>query len=99
MVVRMPLLKGTTPDDWRRVGSGRWVDRERIEVTGNGSDSSYWRCDAVPFEAGRLYRFQTRVRRVSGSGSAITGPTFANRDRTDLTDRWQWRGHVFRTPD
>ena len=30
---------------------------------------------------------------------AVTGPASANHDWTDLADRWQWRGHVFRTRD
>ena len=88
-----------TAADWTLVGPGRWLDREILEVTGSGDDSSYWRCDGVRFEPGRLYHFQTRARRVGGSGTAITGPVFANRDQVNLTDDWQWIGHVFRVPD
>jgi hypothetical protein len=87
------------PAGWRLVGDGRWVDRNALEVTGSGEDSSYWRCDDVRFEPGQLYRFATRVRRVTGSGSAITGPTFANRDHQALAEQWKWVGHVFRVPD
>jgi len=87
------------PDHWQLVGNGRWVDRNALEVTGNGNDSTFWRCDGFAFQPGRLYRFQTRARRTSGSGTAITGPTFANRDQSKLTQNWQWIGHVFRTPD
>ncbi len=87
------------PDHWQLVGNGRWVDRGVLEVTGSGDDSTYWRCDGFAFQPGRLYRFQTRARRTSGSGTAITGPTFANRDQAKLTPSWQWIGHVFRTPD
>ncbi len=88
-----------TPDAWTLVNTGRWVDHEILQVTGSGDDSSYWRCEDVAFEPGRLYRFQTRARRVGGSGSAITGPTFANRDQAKLTNDWEWIGHVFRVPD
>ena len=87
------------PTGWQQVGAGRWIDRDVIEVSGNGNDSSYWMCDKVEFQPGKLYRFAVRARRVGGSGSAITGPTFANRDQQSLTDKWQWIGHVFRTPD
>jgi hypothetical protein len=88
-----------TPAGWTLVESGRWVDGDILEVTGSGDDSSYWRSDELRFAPGRLYRFRTRARRSSGSGTAITGPAFANRDQTDLSDAWQWIGHVFRVPD
>ncbi len=87
------------PAGWVLEGAGRWVDWQVLEVTGNGEDSSFWRCDSYRFEPGRTYRFRTRVRRVSGSGTAITGPSFANRDQADLSSRWQWVGHVFRVPE
>jgi len=87
------------PAGWTLEGAGRWVDRQLLEVTGSGQDSSHWRCDAYRFERARTYRFQTRVRRVGGSGTAITGPSFANRDQAGLSSLWQWVGHVFRVPD
>ena len=87
------------PDGWTLHGAGRWVDRRILEVTGSGRDSSHWRCDGYPFAPGRTYRFRTRVRRASGSGTAITGPSFANRDQAGLSSSWQWVGHVFRAPD
>lgn len=89
----------TVPAQWTLEGTGRWVDRQLLEVTGSGDDSSYWRCDGYPFQPGRTYRFQTRLRRVSGTGMAITGPNFANRDQSQLTFEWQTVGHVFRVPD
>ena len=92
-------LGDATPSHWKLVGTGRWVDRETLEVRGTGDDSSFWRCDDVEFQPGQLYRFAARVRRQGGSGSAITGPMFANRDQSRLTDQWQWVGHVFRVPD
>jgi hypothetical protein len=88
-----------SPDHWQLNGTGRWVDQKWLEVTGNGEDSSYWRCDDFTFQPGRLYLFQTRARRAGGSGTAITGPTFANRDQARLTSNWQWIGHVLRAPD
>lgn len=88
-----------SPDGWQLTGSGGWVDREILEVSGTGQDSTYWRCEAIPFAPKALYRFQMLARRVGGSGSAITGPTFANRDQMGLTDAWQEIGHVFRVPE
>ncbi len=87
------------PAGWTLEGAGRWVDRRLLEVTGNGRDSSLWRSGAYRFEPGRTYRFQTRLRRGDGTGTAITGPGFANRDHASLNSLWQWVGHVFRVPD
>jgi hypothetical protein len=89
------------PEGWQLVGNGRWVDRQAVEVSGTGADSSYWHCAAYPFEPGRLYRFAVRVRRVRGGGGgcAITGPSFANRDHARLMADWSHVGHVFRAPD
>ncbi len=87
------------PTHWQLTGNGQWVDRNLLEVTGNGNDSSYWRCDEFSFQPRRLYQFRTFARRTSGSGTAITGPTFANRDQSKLTRDWQRIGHVFRTPE
>jgi Glycoside hydrolase 123, catalytic domain/Glycoside hydrolase 123 N-terminal domain len=54
----------------------------------------------VEFEPGGLYRFEMVARRKDGSGgSAVSGPTFANRDQHQLTSDWQTIGHVFRVPD
>lgn len=90
---------GQSPAHWQLTGNGRWVDRKRLEVTGNGNDSSYWRCDDLSFQPRSLYRFRTLARRTSGSGTAITGPAFANRDQSKVTRNWQWIGHVFRAPE
>ncbi len=87
------------PEGWRLSGTGRWVDREVLEVSGSGQDSSYWWTEDVPMLPGQRYHFQFRGRRAGGSGSAITGPAFANRDQAGLTNQWQWLGHVFRVPD
>ncbi len=88
-----------SPQDWRLTGSGRWVDRKILEVSGSGSDSSSWWTPEVTMLPGQRYHFEFRGRRVDGSGSAITGPAFANRDQVGLTDQWRWLGHVFRVPD
>ena len=96
---QIPIQSGRTTAGWLVLeGPGRWVDRQVLEVTGSGEDSSFWHCGSYRFQPGHTYRFQTRVRRGSGSGTAITGPNFANRDQAGLTSQWQWVGHVFRVP-
>jgi hypothetical protein len=87
------------PAGWQLSGgTGRWVDRELLEVTGTGSDTNHWssefRCEPL-----RLYHFRMRARRPSGSGCVISGPEFANRDHYGLSGDWQWLGHVFCVPD
>lgn len=85
------------PEEWQLSGCGSWVDREILQVDGDGSDSSYW-SSSVTLEPGMRYHFETRARR-RGSGSAITGPGQVNRDQFGVTADWQWMGHVFRVPD
>ncbi len=91
------------PLAWRLSGGqGRWADRETLEVTGNGTEggSNSWNSTGIALAPGKLYRFEMRARRAGGAGgSAVSGPTFANRDRHDLSDQWKTVGHVFRVPD
>lgn len=88
------------PEGWKLEGGrGRWVDRQILEVSGNGEDSSYWRSPACDFTPGALYHFEVRARRTSGTGSVIAGPNFANRDYFDVPSDWKWLGHVFRVSD
>lgn len=78
-------------------GTGRWVDRQLLEVTGSGEDANEWRCP-VPVQPGGLYRFEVRARRVSGEGTAACGPASANCDFTPSGD-WRWYSFVVRIPD
>lgn len=88
------------PKSWKSEGEGcRWVDRDILEVTGKGEDTCLWRSDDLRLEPGRLYHFSFRARRVSGNGSAIAGPSFANRDYFDIGPEWKWFGHTFRVPE
>lgn len=88
----------TSPVAWTLSGGqGRWIDRQVLEVTGSGNDSNHWRTD-YPFAPGGLYRFKMLARSPNGGGSAISGPSFANRDY-GLSSNWNWYGHVFRASD
>ena len=90
----------TGPEGWRlEGGQGRWVERQILEVTGNGQDSSYWRSQSCDLTPGALYHFQVRARRLNGTGSVIAGPSFANRDYFNVPGDWKWLGHVFRVSD
>ncbi|MCH5375400.1 MAG: hypothetical protein JJ992_15630, partial [Planctomycetes bacterium] len=31
-----------TPEGWHLSGRGSWIDRDVLQVSGNGSDSSFW---------------------------------------------------------
>ncbi len=87
------------PAGWKLTGGqGRWVDRQWVEVTGRGEDSNDWRCD-VAFQPGQLYHFRMRARRPSGSGLAVSGPSFANRDFSSIPGDWRWFDFVCRAPD
>ena len=90
----------TAPSGWSVArGKGRWVDRTVLEIQGSGHEAEYWQSEPIHFQPGALYRFETRARRTSGSGSIIAGPEFANRDTTLSPGDWTTIGHVFRVPD
>ena len=80
-------------------GKGQWLDKGILSVTGNGQDSNYWLCREVRFEPGALYRFRMRARRLSGTGTVVCGPSFANRDFRAVAKNWQEHGFVFRAPE
>ncbi|NUQ60993.1 MAG: DUF4091 domain-containing protein [Pirellulales bacterium] len=87
------------PTGWKLTGGeGRWVDRQFVEVTGAGKDANEWRCEAS-FQPGKLYHFQMRARRPGGSGLAVSGPSFANRDFSSIPGEWRWFDFVCRAPD
>ncbi len=95
------FTQGTeSPDGWKLSGgTGCWLDRQRLQVTGGGNDSNFWRFDGYTFEPRMTYRFRMRARRASGTGGAISGPTFANRDFAGLSTNWRWFDYVFRAPE
>ncbi|RJP30160.1 MAG: DUF4091 domain-containing protein [Candidatus Omnitrophota bacterium] len=71
-----------------------------VAVRGNGEDDTAWVSDPVPVEPGRYYEFSFWGKAESGArgGSAVSGPTFCNRDIW-LAESWQRYGHIFRAPD
>ncbi len=69
-----------------------------VAVTGDGTDTSYWRTDDPGLETGRVYEFSAWMRRESGgAGSVISGPNWANRD-VRPTEEWTRTAHVFVPP-
>ena len=93
------------PEGWAPADeSATWSDQHRtgaraLAVIGDGTDTTYWRTDDPGLEPGGLYEFSVWMRRADGSGgSAITGPSFANRD-VGPGEEWTRTAHVFRVPD
>lgn len=86
------------PTGWHLSGGrGRWVDRQWLEVTGDGQDSNFWGrpCRLTPV---RLYRFEMRARQTQGTGCVVSGPARINRDYR-LSSEWTTVHYVFRVPD
>lgn len=98
---------GEAPEGWVPASEQcAWVEEAHtgaraLAVTGDGSDSTYWRTGDVDLDldpAG-LYEFSAWMKRSEGaSGGAITGPSFANRD-VRPGDEWSRTAHVFRVPE
>ncbi len=81
---------------WRDDGH---TGRRSVAVRGDGSDTTYWGTPVPDLEPGALYEFSTWMRRAEvTSGSAITGPSFANRDVSSGRE-WEQTAHVFRMPE
>jgi len=97
-----------SPTGWTASAEGAaWVTEAHtgehaVAVTGDGTDSVYWRTEEgadIDIAPGGLYEFSTWVRLAEGSGgTAITGPSYANRDIRP-GEEWSRTAHVFRAPD
>ncbi len=71
-----------------------------LTVKGNGENDAAWLSDALSVEPGQYYEFAFWGKAETGTsgGSAVSGPTFCNRDYR-LTDSWEQYSYVFRVPD
>lgn len=89
-----------TPAGWQLLGgAGRWIDREILEVSGDGRSSNAW-VAPVGLSPGGRYAFSVRGRRVGASGGcAILGPAEANLDWTFPESTWGEARGIFRVPD
>ncbi len=87
-------------------GSGQWLDGEAssgsraIQVTGTSDSSNFWRSGPIALEPSSVYMVKFDARNWGGSGgTAITGPSFCNRDLGALTGEWKPYSSVFFTPE
>ena len=86
-------------------GTGEWLEDEAtegtrsIQVTGTGQGSNHWRSEPLALEPLSVYVLTFDARSSgSGTGTAISGPHYCNRDLGPLTDSWQSFSSVFYTP-
>ncbi|MGA2497089.1 MAG: glycoside hydrolase domain-containing protein [Tepidisphaeraceae bacterium] len=94
------------PAGWKCEGTGQWLDsgaatgKHAIAATGNGKGSSVWVSDKIAFEPSSLYLLRFKARSIDAtSGTAISGPPFANRDLGHLDKEWKSFETPFFTPD
>lgn len=87
------------PADWKLSSPpGRWLDRNILEIEGQGKGSSYWFTN-VKLQPGGVYLFRMVARHLGAHGGCvITGPAPVNHDYL-LSEAWQEYSHVFRMPD
>ncbi len=70
-----------------------------IAVRGNGSDSAAWLSQPVSWKPSTVYRLRFQMRRLEGSGgSAVSGPTFCNRDLSVSGKTWREVNSYFVSP-
>lgn len=91
------------PTGWKLEG-GTGVRRKEgksffASVTGDGTNSNYWRSGTLNLAPSQTYRLQFRARGFNASGGTpTTGPTFANRDLGALGSEWRTFITYFQTP-
>ena len=90
------------PRGWVLEGNGQWRETGHtgsrcVSVTGNGSDSSYWRLESMPLEPETVYRVTFYAKADSTEGCIISGSTFANRD-FNAGREWEKKSWIFKTP-
>ncbi len=88
------------PVGWRLSGgSGRWVEKDILEVTGDGRGSNAWMAQVV-LQPGARYVMTVKGRRLGASGGcAIIGPAEVNHDWTFPDTEWGEFQAAFRVPD
>ena len=88
------------PTGWRLSGgTGRWMDKNILEVTGDGRSSNAWLSQIV-LQPGARYVVTVKGRRLSASGGcAIIGPVEVNHDWTFPDGDWGEFQAAFRVPD
>ena len=95
--------KGTDrPTGWTLEGNGKWRNNGHtgdkcVSVTGDGTDTSYWRLDSMPLEPGTVYRVTFYAKASTTEGCIISCSTFVNRDFTAGSD-WEKKTFIFKTP-
>ncbi len=92
-------------ENWQQPETGSVVSPgyhsgHAIMVKGNGEDNAAWMSQPIPVQPGEYYEFSFWGRTGQGThgGSAVSGPSFANRDLR-LTEEWKRYAFVFRVPD
>ncbi|MCX7044218.1 MAG: DUF4091 domain-containing protein [Candidatus Sumerlaeota bacterium] len=95
------------PEGWKLAGGkGEWettaaLGARAVSVTGNGDDSSDWRCPVpAAVQPGKTYRVSFMARRgIEGAtnGSVISGLSLVNRDFSP-PDAWARKSFVFAAP-
>lgn len=95
-----------TPLGWSAPrGHGEWLKTNGVDgaacirIDGNGTGDGAWVSEPVKFQPGRTYRFGFDARADDASGgTAVSGPTFANRDIGVPGKTWARHEYVFAAP-
>ena len=90
----------TAPEKNGVAASSGYRSKRSLGVTGNGEDDAAWISDPVAVTPGDLFEFSFWGSAEKGTkgGSALSGPTFCNRDYR-LGETWKQKAFVFRVPE
>ena len=96
------------PSGWKLSGGqGQWSKSKKTDacvmVTGNGKSLNYWSSQPLDFQASTLYEISFNASAIDNKkwtdGTAISGPSFCNRDLGKLENKWINYSSVFFSPE
>ncbi|MDR2705519.1 MAG: DUF4091 domain-containing protein [Planctomycetaceae bacterium] len=84
-------------EDWTLSGTGKQVETNILEITGNGKGSGEWQSKPVKLQSGRFYRYSVSMQSVDTSGGCLPcGLAGFHRDYSAQKDKWIDQSFCFR---
>ncbi|MCL2742496.1 MAG: DUF6067 family protein [Planctomycetaceae bacterium] len=82
--------------DWKLTSTGKIVDNNIFEVTGDGKSTSQWLSPDIELKSGVQYRFSVEIKGVDASGGCLPcGVSGFSRDYRAEKDNWKTHSFCF----